>query len=111
VAEWRIEAYRLDTGEIPAQTFLDGLDEEPRSQALALLSMLRQQGNALRQPHSRALGDGLFELRRFEVRLFYVFRGERTAVLLDGMTKKRDDIPGDVMKRLRRMQRQLRQRK
>jgi len=32
-------------------------------------------------------------------------------VLLDGMLKKRDDIPDDVMKRLRRMQRDLQRRK
>ena len=59
----------------------------------------------------RRQGDGLFELRGFQVRLFYVFRGERTAVLLDGILKKRDDIPDDVMKRLRRMQRDLQRRK
>jgi len=111
MAEWRIEAYRLDTGETPAQTFLDSLDGEPRAQALALLSLLREHGNALRRPHSRALGDGLFELRGFQVRLFYVFRGERTAVLLDGMMKKRDDIPDAMVKRLRRMQRDLAQRR
>jgi len=111
MAEWRIEAYRLDTGETPAQIFLDSLEGEPRAHALALLKLLREQGNALRKPQSRALGDGLFELRGFQVRLFYVFWGDRTAVLLDGMMKKRDDIPDDVMKRLRRMQRALRQRK
>lgn len=111
MAEWRIEAYRLDTGQTPAQTFLEGLQDEPRAQALALLTMLREQGNALRRPHSRALGAGLFELRGFQVRLFYVFRGERTAVMLDGMLKKRADIPDDVMKRLRRMQRDLQRRK
>jgi phage-related protein len=111
MADWRIEAYRLDTGEIPAQTFLDSLESEPRADALALLKLLHQYGNAVRLPHSRALGDGLFELRGFQVRLFYVFRGVRTVVLLDGMMKKRDDIPDDMVKRLRRMQRVLRARK
>jgi hypothetical protein len=40
-----------------------------------------------------------------------VFRGVRTAVLLDGMVKKRDDIPNDMVRRLRGMQRVLRERK
>jgi hypothetical protein len=113
MTEWRIEAYRLDTGEIPAQTFLDDLDDKPeaKADALALLKMLREQGNALRKPHSAPLGQGLFELRGFQVRLFYVFGGERTAVLLDGMLKKRDDIPDAMLRRLRRMQRVLPQRK
>lgn len=72
--------------------------------------MLRERGNELRRPHSAALGGGLFELRGRQVRLFYLFRGQRTAVLLDGMIKKRDDVPDDVLKRLRRMQRDLDQR-
>lgn len=92
------------------RTVLDSLDGEPRLQALALLQMARKQGNAMRAPHSRALGGGLFEMRGFQVRLFYVFRGEHTIVLLDGMIKKRDDIPAAMMKRLRRMQRALQQR-
>jgi hypothetical protein len=111
MADWRIEAYRLDTGESLVQAFLDQLDGEPLADALALLKLLREYGNALRLPHSRALGDGLFELRGFQVRLFYVFRGVRTAVLLDGMVKKRDDVPNDMVRRLRRMQRVLRERK
>ena len=40
------------------------------SYAIKLAEML---GNTLREPHSKALGDGLFELRRNHVRLFYMF--------------------------------------
>jgi hypothetical protein len=36
--------------------------------------------------------------------LFYVLLPEQRAVLLDGMTKKRDDIPDATMKRLRALQ-------
>ena len=52
------------------------------------------------------LGDGLHELRDVGtgVRLFYVLLPDNHAALLDGMTKKRDDIPDAMMKRLRTLQ-------
>jgi putative component of toxin-antitoxin plasmid stabilization module len=57
--------------------------------------------------HSKPLGEGLFELRTGPVRLFYAFRPGRRIVLLDGMLKKRQEIPPGVLKRLRRYQRAL----
>ena len=42
-----------------------------------------------------------------QVRLFYVFRPDRTSLILDGMVKKQDKIPNDVIKRLRGMQQAL----
>ena len=52
------------------------------------------------------MGDGLHELRDVGtgVRLFYVLLPDNQAALLDGMTKKRDDIPDAKMKRLRTLQ-------
>jgi hypothetical protein len=39
-------------------------------------------GNNLREPHSTSLGNGLFELRRNQVRIFYVFEPGRIVRLL-----------------------------
>jgi len=58
-------------------------------------------------PHSKSLGKGLFELRGRQVRIFYAFRRDHRAVLLDGMVKKRGDVPPTVLKRVRRYQREL----
>ncbi len=104
---WRIERLVLDSGESPVQAFLEGLAGEDRVDALALLKLLAESGNALRMPHSKPLGEGLFELRGRQVRIFYVFRRGHRVVLLDGMIKKRGDIPSAVLKRMRRYQREL----
>jgi hypothetical protein len=104
---WRIERLVLDSGESPVQTFLEGLTGEDRADAFALLELLAESGNGLRMPHSKPLGGGLFELRGRQVRIFYVFRRDRRAVLLDGLVKKRGDIPSTALKRVRRHQRQL----
>ena len=47
---------------------------------------LRERGNLLRPPHSKALGDGLFELRsvKHALRVFYMFLPGQQIVLLDG---------------------------
>ncbi len=46
--------------------------------------MLREVGNELRLPHSRPLGDGLFELRdrRYGYRIYYGFSGKHLIILL-----------------------------
>ena len=104
---WTLERFVLDSGESPARTFLEALGGRERVDALALLKLLAEQGNALKMPHSKPLGGGLFELRAGPVRLFYAFRPGRRIVLLDGLVKKRQDIPPGVLTRLRRYQRAL----
>jgi hypothetical protein len=53
------------------------------------------------RPTRKLVDAGLFELRGHQVRIFYTFRPGRRIVLLDGMIKKRDDIPRAVLKRVR----------
>lgn len=104
---WTIDEYRTPTGERPVVDFLQGLTGRPKSEAGALIRLLTKRGNALRLPHSKGLGGGLFELRGHQVRLFYVFRLGRRITLLDGMIKKRDDIPPAVLARMREIQKAL----
>jgi phage-related protein len=99
---WTIETYHTGAGNAPMESFVASLSKEDRAALLALLTKLEQRGNTLRLPHSKALGKGLFELRtKSGVRVFYVFRDHRRIVLLDGIVKKRDDIPADVLTRMR----------
>jgi hypothetical protein len=103
-ARWRIDDYTTEGGESPVRTFLSELQERDKVEAFALIQLLSERGNTLRLPHSRSLGEGLNELRGKQVRIFYVFRPQRRIVLLDGMVKKRDDIPTAMLKRLRQLQ-------
>src|SRR6266851_9444126 len=58
-------------------------------------------GNRLREPRSKALEAGLFELRGTRVRIYYGFLPGRRAVLLGGYVKKRDDTPRNVLRLMR----------
>jgi hypothetical protein len=98
--QWTVDAYETDQGEKPAWSFMKNLEGRDQAEAIALVKLLEEKGNLLRRPQSGQLGDGLFELRGNQVRLFYMFLPGKTAVLLDGEIKKRNDIPVDVLKRM-----------
>jgi len=106
-AGWTIEDYTTANGDSPVRAFLAGLQGRDRVEAFALLQLLAERGDTLRLPHSRPLGGGLFELRGMQVRIFYVFKPHKRLVLLDGMLKKRGDIPAAVLQRLRKIQREI----
>lgn len=104
---WTVEWYVSAGGERPVRDFLSALEGRNLEEALALIELLQKWGNKLRPPRSEPLGDGLFELRGHQVRIFYIFRPGRRAVLLDGIVKKQDKIPGEVLRRVRQFQQEV----
>jgi len=107
---WRMEEYRTAGGETPVRTFIAGLPVDAKAEAIALIKLAETLGNKLREPQSKALGDGLFELRRNQVRLFYTFEPGQIIRLLGGMVKKQDRIPVDVLAQMRGYQKDARER-
>jgi phage-related protein len=59
----------------------------------ARLDFLAEVGNRAREPLSKSLGKGLFELRVKASRIFYCFKPGRVIVLLHGFTKKSQKTP------------------
>jgi len=106
-ALWTIDVYETEVGIKLAWVFMQGLQGRDQAEAIALVKLLEERGNTLRRPHSGALGDGLFELRGKQVRIFYMFLPNRVVVLLDGETKKRDDIPVKTLERVRSCQKEV----
>jgi hypothetical protein len=104
---WTVDAYESETGEKPAWSFIAGLSGRDRVEAVALVKLLQEQGNQLRRPQSGMLGEGLFELRGKQVRIFYVFLPGRVAMLLDGEIKKRSDVAPKILERMRRLHKEV----
>ncbi|WP_250462754.1 type II toxin-antitoxin system RelE/ParE family toxin [Caballeronia sp. GAFFF2] len=73
-----------------------------RSDYLRLLRILMKHGPALRLPHSRALGDGLFELRPHGEegigRVFYCTLLGQRIVMLHSFVKKTQQTPDDELR-------------
>lgn len=100
MARWEVEEHGTRV-----RDFISGLtDVRAFDEGAALIKLVRERGNLLRKPRSAPLGGGLFELRGEQVRIFYIFRPRHRIVLLDGMVKKRNDIPHDVLERVRQLQ-------
>lgn len=105
---WAIEEYRTASGESPVRTLLHSLEKRDLADALALIKLAEERGNQLREPHSKALGGGLYELRGKQVRLFYIFGpGRRVITLLSGIIKKQDRIPESALEQARRLKADL----
>jgi hypothetical protein len=100
---WKIEEHR----DAVRKLFKELLDPRDHADAAALLEWLRIRGNQLREPQSKSLGEGLFELRGKQVRIFYVFRPGRRAVVLGGMVKKQTEIPPDLLNRMRALAKEV----
>lgn len=89
---FNIEFYQMENGEKPVEIFLDSLDPKMRAKALHSIAILKEFGNHLREPHSKSMGDGLFELRiKFASdisRIFYFFVVDNRIILTNGFIKK-----------------------
>ena len=61
--QFEIDMFHRENGDCPVKDFLDSLDKKMRAKLLKELETLEEYGSALREPHSKALDDGIFELR------------------------------------------------
>ncbi|SDG48203.1 type II toxin-antitoxin system RelE/ParE family toxin [Paraburkholderia phenazinium] len=77
-----------------------------------LLDLLEEHGVDLRMPHSRAMGDGLFELRprgREGIgRVFYCTHVGRRIVVLHSFVKKSQETPADELRIARKRHKEVR---
>ena len=61
--DFTVEFYEMEDGRQPAREFLLSLDKKMRAKLLHRIVLLRDNGTALREPYSKPIGDGIFELR------------------------------------------------
>ncbi len=76
-----------------------------------LIELLAQHGPSLRLPHSKALGDGIFELRprgRSGIgRAFYCFLLGKRIVVVHAFIKKTQETPDNELKLARKRVKEL----
>lgn len=100
--------YELENGRKPAKEFVLGItDEKLRAKVLRALQILEEFGNGLREPDSKHLRNGIFELRVRQgndiVRVLYFFYERRSIVVTSGFVKKSQKTPKtEVEKALKR---------
>ena len=92
MTDFKIVAYEKVNGEVPVVKFLENVNPKMRAKIYGLLEILQEKGNRLREPYSKHLEDGIFELRcKFGndiTRILYFFYYEGRIVMTNGFVKK-----------------------
>lgn len=107
--------YDLPDGSEPARDFLDGLDPKMRAKMLRTIVLLQENGTFLREPYSKSLEDGIFELRAKVgtdiSRVLYFFFVGHKIILTNGFIKKRQTTPPAEIERAKKYRKEYLSRK
>lgn len=108
--EFEVIFFKKDNNDIPIKDFLDSLDDKMRAKAVGIIIRLEKYGNALTEPYSKHLDDGIFELRVKQSnnisRILYFFRVGKKIILTNGFIKKTQKTPKkeiDLAKKYRKI--------
>ena len=103
---YEVIIYDLEDGTEPAKEFLLSLDVKMRAKMLRTIDLLAVNGVELREPHSKPLDDGIFELRAKVgsdiSRVLYFFIVGRRVILTNGFIKKTQKTPPAELERAKR---------
>lgn len=94
---WEITLYEDEKGNIPVDEFISSQSDKMKAKILREIDLLEELGIRRRLPHSRSLGDRLYELRISSEgdisRVIYFHYTGNSFVLLSGFTKKNKEDP------------------
>lgn len=97
--------YCKEDGKEPAKEFIAGLEKKMRARVFRTIELLERYGYELREPYSKHLGDGIFELRcqlgTNITRICYFFFHGGNAILTNGFVKKTQKTPTEAYERAR----------
>ena len=112
---FKIEFYETVDGDQPARQFLLSLNVKMRAKMASMISLLQKNGYELREPYSKSLSEGIFELRAKVgsdiTRVLYFFYVDRHIVLTNGFIKKTQKTPLREIKIAKKYRRDYLQRK
>ena len=114
--DFTVEFYETEAGACPVREFLDDLkDSDPDDFAVVVAGLAKLRNSQYhREPLSKALGDGLFELRhigKLNTRVLWSFMKGRRIVVLHGIRNKGQGIPARDLVTARERMRDWRKRK
>jgi len=113
--DFTVEFYETETGFCPVREFLDELRRSDPGDFAAVLAGLAKLRNRQyhREPLSKALGGGLFELRhvgKLNTRVLWFFVRDRRIIALHSIRNKGQAIPASALAVARERMRDWKQR-
>ena len=106
MTRYQVEFYEKENGEKPVKDFLIGLDLKMRAKISSAISLLQDNGPELREPYSKHISEGIFELR-IKVgsdcsRVLFFFYVDRRIILTNGFLKKTQKTPKSEIDKAKR---------
>ncbi|MCH5268368.1 MAG: type II toxin-antitoxin system RelE/ParE family toxin [Lachnospiraceae bacterium] len=106
MTRFEILFYEKTNGEIPVEDFLLSLDVKMRAKLVGIMEILQEKGNLLREPYSKHIGDGIFEIRgkigKDISRVLYFFYHDGKIVMTNGFIKKTQKTPKSELERAKK---------
>ena len=94
---YQVIFYRDKEKKSPFIDFLNNLDDKLRAKTLMMVHLLEENGVDLREPFTKSLGDGIFELRAISgsniTRSLFFFYIEKKIIITNGFIKKTQKTP------------------
>lgn len=92
-----VEFFEKSDGSFPVEDFILSQDLKMQAKLFRMLELLELKGNELREPYSKFLEDGIYEIRAKHgsdiTRVLYFFISGRTIILTNGFVKKTQKTP------------------
>lgn len=92
-----VEFFEKEDGTVPAEEFILSQNVKMRAKLFRMLELLELKGIELREPYSKMLCDGIYEVRAKQgtdiSRVLYFFVIERRIILTNGFVKKTQKTP------------------
>lgn len=92
-----VDFYREKDGTKPVGQFIKSLPVQMKAKVIGDLHLLEEYGNLAREPLSKHLEDGIFELRSKTgteiIRILYFFEENRIIIATNGFVKKQQKTP------------------
>ena len=102
MTKFEVIFYEKENGDCPVEDFLLSLDMKMKAKMVGVLELLEEYGNQLREPYSKHLDDGIFEIRckvgSNITRVLYFFYYEGKIILTNGFVKKTQKTPPEQIK-------------
>lgn len=101
-----MDFYEKENGEQPAKEFMLSLEKKLRAKLADTIMILQDNGYELREPYSKHISEGIFELRAKQgsdiTRVMYFFYVDRHIILTNGFIKKTQKTPQSEIEKAKR---------
>jgi phage-related protein len=106
-----VQFFEKGNGSRPAEEYLRSIDKKLRAKAVRIFMMVEENGPELREPYSKHLDDGIFEIRAKVgsnlARVLYFFIVGKRVIITHGFTKKTQKTPPEEVNRAKQYRKEF----